>query len=83
MEEELNWTHFMVNHSVEYVTSEGVHTNHIEGSWAGVKRKVPIRHRTVKFIQGHLYEFIWRRMNASNLWKALLRALNEVTYPEE
>lgn len=30
--------HSTVNHSLEYVTSEGVHTNTIEGLWALVKR---------------------------------------------
>ena len=30
-EEGMNWVHEVVNHSIEFVTNEGVHTNTIEG----------------------------------------------------
>ena len=33
----LGYTHKAVNHSQEYVTAEGVHTNHIESLWRDVK----------------------------------------------
>lgn len=31
-EEGMNWVHEVVNHSIEFVTDEGVHTNTIEGN---------------------------------------------------
>ena len=30
-----------VNHSVEYVTAEGIHTNTIEETWCAIKRHIP------------------------------------------
>ena len=75
-----DYVHEKVNHSVEYVTEEGVHTNTIEGSWSGVKRVMPVRKRTVKALPGCLFEFIWRRRNEGNLWNGLMRALEDVSY---
>ena len=68
------------NHSIEYVTTDGVHTNHIEGSWAGIKQKIPVRARVAGDIGDYLMEFVWRRRNQSDLWNAALFALNEVVF---
>lgn len=57
--EEYGYKHYTVNHSVEYVTSEGVHTNNIEASWRPLKRAL---HYTNKDKLGeHLCEYLWRR----------------------
>ena len=32
-EEGQNWVHEVVNHSIEFITDEGVHTNTIEGKY--------------------------------------------------
>ena len=77
---EMNYGYECVNHSVEYVTEDGVHTNTIEGTWFAIKRSVPVRKRTKKLLQGCLFEFHWRRRNEGNLWNGLMRALVEVLY---
>ena len=51
----------------------------IEGTWAGVKQKIPVRNRTLG-IEGNLWEFIWRRRNKNDLWGGFVEALKEVIY---
>ena len=67
--------HRSVNHSRWFVDPiDGTHTNTIEGTWCGIKRKIPIRNRNADTIDKHLLEFIWRRKNADDLWGGLMRA---------
>jgi transposase-like protein len=81
IEEDLQMRHYTVNHSVGFVDQDtGVHTNIIEGTWSGVKRKVPVRNRTKGLIDEHLLEFIWRRKNKDDLWNGFLDALKEINY---
>ena len=69
------FSHQSVNHSMEYVNVAGFHTNHIEGTWNGIKMRIPPQSRTKRRIHGRLFEFIWRRTHESRLWSAFLRAL--------
>jgi hypothetical protein len=78
--EELGYVHHRVNHSEGFVDPiSGACTNTIEGTWSGLKLKIPIRNRTVE-CEGNLWEFIWRRRHASDLWEGFLDALNKVSY---
>lgn len=78
--EELGYTHLRVNHSETFVdTASGACTNTIEGTWSALKRKIPIRNRTVD-CEDNLWEFIWRRRHSSDLWGGFLDALNKVAY---
>jgi transposase-like protein len=73
--------HLLVNHSncfKDPVT--GAHTNTIEGSWNGMKMNIKPKNRTEKELGDHLFEFIWRRQNRSNLWESFIAALREVHY---
>ena len=56
------------------------HTNSIEGTWNALKMKVPIRNRTEEMVEGHLFEFIWRRQQKYNLWIGFLNALKKVHF---
>jgi len=38
---DLHYTHHKVNHSEEFVNSEGFHTNKIEGHWRQAKKLLP------------------------------------------
>jgi len=78
--EELGYVHLRVNHSENFVDAEsGACTNTIEGTWSGIKRKIPIRNRT-KDCGDNLWEFIWRRRHISDLWSGFLGALDKVVY---
>jgi hypothetical protein len=77
----LDVEHRTVNHSREFVDPvTGTHTNHIEATWAGMKRRIPIRNRNADTIGSHLLEFIWRRLNKDDLWAGLLRAMRITHY---
>lgn len=43
-----DYVHEKVNHSKEFVSDDGVHTNTIEGTWSGIKRVTPVKQRTKK-----------------------------------
>ena len=76
-----DYKHSTVNHSLYFKDpSTGVHTNTIEGTWAGLKLKIPIKNRTENFIEPHLWEFLWRRKNKEMLWTAFIDALAEIHY---
>jgi hypothetical protein len=81
LSEQLPVSHITVNHSLNFRDqSTGACTNHIEGTWSGLKGKTPIRNRTSTFIDLHLTEYIWRRKNENELWNKLLEALRTVGY---
>ena len=75
-----DYIHEIVVHQHEYVREDGANTNAIEGTWAGVKRGVPVRKRTEASIRGCLTEFMWRRKNKGRLWDAMVEALAAVRY---
>jgi hypothetical protein len=76
-----DYKHLTVNHSQYFCDPDtGVHTNTIEGTWSGLKRRIPIRDRTERLIGPYLWEFIWRRKNKERLWDAFIDALVEVHY---
>ena len=75
LSDEIEYKHSIVNHSIGFKNSENEHTNTIEGSWNGVKLNIPVRCRTYKKIDGHLFELIWRRINEKRLWEAFIKAL--------
>ena len=79
IEEELGLQHHTVNHSVEFVSEQGVHTNTIEATWCGMKILIPKRNRT-KQIDNHLWEYVWRKKSRVQLWSSLMQAFTVVSY---
>jgi hypothetical protein len=76
--EDLGYTHLRVNHSETFVDENtGACTNTIEGTWAGLKGKIPIRNRTSN-CENNLWEFIWRRTHSNDLWSGFLEALDKM-----
>ena len=69
-------------HDVEFVASDGTHTQTIEGTWATAKRDIPIQCCTGEDLQECLFEFSWRRQNEKDLWKGLMRGLSTVCYTQ-
>ena len=71
--------HATVNHSEHFKDPEtGVHTNTIEGTWRGIKLKVPSSHCTKTRITSHLLTFIWKRRNENDVWNRLIEAIRSV-----
>ena len=63
---ERDFTHLKVNHSIEYVNSDGDHTNKIEGHWRQAKSKLPCFGVRKHHFDTHLGEFMWRYSNKGN-----------------
>lgn len=78
----IDFVHQTVNHSIGFIDVDtGVHTNVVEGTNSGIKRRISIRNRVKNGIEGHLDEFIWRRKNeARDLWDCFLECLRDVHY---
>mgnify|MGYP003430943711 CR=1 FL=1 len=75
IESKLGLEHGTVNHSINYVDPLTLnHTNTIEGTWNGLKMKVPARKRTKKLIISELIRFSWNRKNKARKWEAFLEA---------
>ena len=80
LSEALDVQHMTVNHSLHFVSPDGIHTNTIEGTWNGIKFIVPARNRTFSGMTEYLPEIIWRRMNNDDLFGGLIRALQITLY---
>ena len=77
------YTHRRLCHKREFVnTKDGfrTHTQTIEGNNCAVKKAMPVHKRSGEDLQDCLFEFMWRRNNAGNLWAALLKGLATVSY---
>jgi len=73
------YTHETVNHSVEYVRADGVHTNQIESLWRDAKRKLKamngVRHT---FLPSYMDEWMWRhKRDNSHYFNDLVKAIAE------
>ena len=73
----VGYPHATVNHSREFVTAQGVHTQGIEGTWGVVKswmRRRSARQRVT--LEGHIHEWTFRRNLASD-FATCWREMNE------
>jgi transposase-like protein len=81
IKENLGLEHFTVNHSMHYKDPDTqVCTNRVEGLNNGLKLKIPVRNRVKRGIEGHLCEYIWRKLHKNNLWDSLIVAMRDVHY---
>ncbi|KAG0796752.1 hypothetical protein G6F16_002721 [Rhizopus arrhizus] len=53
-----------------------------KGLWADVKREMQARHRTKLECPYRLMEYLWRYENRNQIWRALVRGLGEVSFPD-
>ena len=66
---DLGILHRTVNHTLFFKDPlTGIHTNTIEGLWSAVKHRMPTQARTVNRVDGHLWDFMWRRKYGSS-WR--------------
>ena len=76
-----DYTHMTVNHSLYFVDPDtGTHINTIEGTWSGIKRKIPVRNRVKEGMEEHLWTFMWKRIHQDNLWEGLIEAFKNIAY---
>jgi len=73
----MGYKHSSVNHSVTYVSAEGIHTNTIEGFWSTFKSgfKGVYRHAGSGYIQSYTNEYAWRyshRKSAAPMFELLM-----------
>lgn len=85
LDDDINYSHETVNHSVEFKNAEtGVHTNVVEGTNSGIKRRIAVRSRVREGIEGHIDEFIWRRKHENeDLWECFISAMRDIHYEIE
>ena len=79
----LNHTGFIhqtVNHSENFVDpSSGVHTQKIEGSWRGVKKRMRKSQTTnPDLLETHLVETCWRRRHKKEIFNAIVRGIRSL-----
>mgnify|MGYP003434396325 FL=1 len=84
------YIHQVVNHSVNFSTTDHVrqnntsgeiNTNIVEGMWRDMKDLVSPRYRTKRQCPKKLLEYLWRWYNHGNQWEALERCLKTVSFP--
>jgi hypothetical protein len=70
-----------VNHEEGFVDPvSGCCTNTIEGTWNGIKLRVPANHRVRRFVAGELGVFCWKRRFGHVAWESLITALRNYCY---
>ena len=76
----IGFEHHTVNQSICFKDEvTGVHTNTVEGTNNALKIMIRPRNRT-KYIDHHLFEFVWRRQHGLTLWTSFLNALRDIHY---
>ncbi|KCZ80204.1 hypothetical protein H312_02384, partial [Anncaliia algerae PRA339] len=69
-------SHKTINHSVTFVDFiNNVHTNTIEGNWAGIKQSLPVQYRTKDRILKYLIRFILKKEHNDNILKEVIKLL--------
>ena len=68
-----------VNHSIEFVNSDGDHTNKIEGHWRVAKAQMPSFGVRKIYFSSHLAEFMWRYSNRDeDLFSCFIRDASNI-----
>lgn len=78
------YNHSTVNHSEEYVTIDGVHTNKIEGHWRHMKASLPAHGVLKTHYESYIAEFLWRYVHrGEDLFFAFLADMKRVYSPND
>lgn len=77
--ESLGYSHSTVNHSIQFITEDGVHTNKIEAIWGAIKRKY--RHITNKkseLMASYLASYQFKKKFKNNKFCKYILTINEI-----
>ena len=81
---EFPYVHTAVVHNDSYVNELGEHTNTIEGTWNGIKQKIPKQsYRDALVLQSYLCEQMWRKGHKGREIPAFVQALCDYTYDRD
>lgn len=84
IQSQLGLTHRTVNHSIQFITPSGVHTNTVESYWNRVKLKIKaMRGCTREELSSYLDECMWKerhRKTANEAFNSILSHIAEL-YP--
>ena len=81
IQSQLGLTHRTVNHSIEFVTPSGVHTNNVESYWNRAKMKIKaMRGCTKEQLSSYLDEFMWKERHGRTPFHNMLQHVAEF-YP--
>ena len=80
------YIHQTVNHSIQFVSDSGAHTNHIESRWNSLKRSLPRFGTTKDLYQSYFAEYCIRRKfldTAQDKFLESLRLIGSVYKPSQ
>ena len=81
---EHGYIHGTVNHSEEFVSQDGIHTNKIEGHWRQMKASLPTHGRKHEHYASYIAEFIWRyKQKDEDLFLTFLEDTKKVYNPND
>lgn len=76
--------HSAVNHSVEFVSANGTHTNLIEGLWHfALKSKTPTQYYNQYALPMHLLKLQWMRIHRETLWDSFWTCMADVRWTRQ
>ena len=76
--EKEGFAHESVNHSIEFVSETGVHTQTIESTWRAVKRTLPSSGGRPEMLDSYLAEFLFRRRYLTDAHDKFLTFLSKI-----
>ena len=75
----LGYHHDKVNHSIEFKTSDGVHTNRIEAIWGAIKRKFRyITNKKSELMGSYLAEYQFKKTFKINRLSKYISIINQI-----
>ena len=76
-----DFIHLKVNHSIEFVNTDGDHTNTIEGHWRHAKLLLPKFGPRKSLFASYLGEFMWRYQHkGTDLFSVMVQRISEVEF---
>ena len=75
----LGYIHDSVNHSIEFKTADGVHTNRIEAIWGAIKRKFRyITNKKPDLMPSYLADYHFKKIFPNNAISIYIKTINDI-----
>lgn len=77
--DEHGYLHQTVNHTKEFVTEDGVHTNRIEATWGACKRKFAhIRNKRPNLMPSYLSEYVFKKKFNKDIFLSTIEEIKRI-----